>query len=494
MKMKELDRRVEQRTKELTVLNKQLQTEIAERKLAEERISQMALHDSLTGLPNRTLFNDRLNLSIAHAERSQNKIAVLFIDIDNFKRINDTLGHSAGDLLLKAVADNINNCIRDTDSVSRQSILNVSNATVARIGGDEFTVLLTNLQIPEYTAKVARRIMKAVSHPFQLGSNEVYITLSIGIAIGPDDGKDAGYLLKNADTALYHAKSQGKNNFQFYKGFMNEIVRKSLVIENDLRKAIDANEMMVHYQPRIDVRTGNIISMEALARWKKSGEGFVPPSEFIPVAEDTGLIIPVGEWILRTACAQNKSWQKLDCPPLSISVNISVKQFQHENFLKTISDALADSSLDPRYLELEITENILLQNVKNTINTLNELRNMGIRLAMDDFGTGYSSFNYLLRFPLDIIKIDISFIKDITEKAKHAAIVKAIISMAHNLNLRVVAEGVETEQQLVILQQFGCDEIQGYYYSPPLPSIEFTELLEKSIHQPLETASIQNSN
>jgi diguanylate cyclase (GGDEF)-like protein len=471
-----------------------LEKEIGERMNAEERISYMAFHDSLTGLPNRYLFQDRLTMSIAEIKRRKSKVAVLFLDIDDFKRINDTFGHNAGDLLLKGVAKKISNCIRSTDSVTRQEINHVSTSTVARIGGDEFTVLLTNLQNSHDVVNVAQRIIKAVSHPFHFDGHEVYVTVSIGIAVCPDDGKDAGHIMKNADTALYHAKDRGKNNFQFYKIFMNDIVQKRLVMENELRKAIYRNEMLVYYQPRIDIRTGAIISMEALARWKKPDEGLVSPAEFIPVAEDSGLIIPIGEWILETACKQNKTWQKSGFPALDISVNISVKQFQHESFLATISDVLEKTSLDPRHLELEITENILMQDTENTIDTLNKLKSMGIRFAIDDFGVGYSSFNYLIRFPLDIIKIDISFIRNITERPEHAAIVKAIISMAHSLNLTVVAEGVETEQQLSMLQQFGCDEIQGYYYSPPVPDKEFTELLEKSVHQPLAAAYINNGS
>jgi EAL domain-containing protein (putative c-di-GMP-specific phosphodiesterase class I) len=310
----------------------------------------------------------------------------------------------------------------------------------------------------------------------------------------PDDAKNVEHILKDADTALYHAKGQGKNNFKFYKGFMNELARKHLIMENDLRQAVKGREMMVYYQPRIDVRTGAVVSMEALARWNKPGDGIISPDEFIPVAEDTGLIVDIGAWVLETACGQNKTWQSSGLPPLTISVNMSVKQFQHEKFLATISNAIKNTSLDPRYLELEITENILLQDAEKTIKMLNELKDMGIRLAMDDFGTGYSSFNYLIRFPLDIIKIDMSFIKNITEQAEHAAVVEAIISMSHSLNLKVVAEGVETQQQLDLLREFGCDEIQGYYYSRPLPSKEFTELLEKSMRQPLAAAYIKNGS
>ncbi len=487
-------KKLREHTDSLSELNIEFEKEIGERKHAEERMNHMAFYDNLTGLPNRYLFQDRLNMSIANAKRTQNKLAVLFIDIDDFKRINDMLGHGAGDHLLKGVADKINNCIRATDSASHNDEYDVNNSSVARLGGDEFTVLLTNIQDSQDIVKVARRLMKSVSRPFQLNGKEVYVTFSIGIAMCPDDGNSVESLLKDADTALYHAKGQGKNNFKFYKGFMNELARKNLIMENDLRHAVKGNEMMVYYQPRIDVRTGAIVSMEALARWNKPGEGIISPDEFIPVAEDSGLIVDIGAWVLETACGQNKTWQMSGTPPLTISVNMSVKQFQHEKFLATISNALKNTSLDPRYLELEITENILLQDAEKTIKMLNELKDMGIRLAMDDFGTGYSSFNYLIRFPLDIIKIDMSFIRNITEKAEHAAVVEAIISMSHSLNLRVVAEGVETQQQLDLLREFGCDEIQGYYYSHPLPGGEFTEYLEKSMHKSLAAENIKNGS
>ncbi len=474
-------------TEELLKTNNKLTDEIAERKLAEKRISHLAYHDSLTDLPNRYLFQDRLSMSIANTKNRQKKLAVLFLDIDDFKRINDTFGHSTGDLLLKEIVDKIKSCIRVTDSASRQAQLDTNHVTAARFGGDEFIILLPDIQGPGDAVRVVRRLFAALARPIRLATSEVFITMSVGISISPDDGTDAEQILKNADTALYHAKEAGKNTFKFYQGFMNGIIRKHLRIERGLRKAIDRNEMLVYYQPRIDVKTGDIVSMEALSRWRQTDKKIVPPGEFIPVAEDTGLIIPLGEWILRTACTQNKAWQISGHPPVSISVNISAKQFLHERFLQTITDALTYSSLDPQYLELEITENILMKYAKKTINILRKLKDMGIRLAMDDFGTGYSSFNYLIRFPLDVVKIDISFIENITDKPDHAAIVKAIISMAHSLNLKVVAEGVETVQQLDILREFGCDEIQGFLYSRPVTAEEFIKLFKRSTHRSLGT-------
>ncbi len=479
----ESQERLRERTKELTRLNEKLETEMSQRQNAEKRINHMAYHDSLTGLPNRYLFNDRLHMCIADVERNQTSAAVLLVGIDDIKRINDTLGHNEGDLLLQEVAEKITGCIRAVDSVTCQEIYDVEESTVARLGGDEFTILLTALKDSQDMVKVARRIMESVSKPFCLGENEIFITVSIGIAICPDDGKDAEQIMKNVDVALFHAKKQGKNNFQFYKGHMNGIAHKQLQMESDLRKAIRKNEMHLYYQPRVDAITGNVIAAEALARWKKS-EGMVSPGEFIPVAEESGLIVPIGEWILRTACVQYMEWQEAGIPAESISVNISVKQFLQEDFISTVSNALKDTGMKPQCLELEITENILMQNAGKTISMLNELKAMGIKLAMDDFGTGYSSFNYLIQFPLDVIKIDMSFIRDITERADHAAIVKAIIIMAHSLHLSVVAEGVETKSQLEILKEFGCDEIQGYYYSPPLPTAEFAKYYEESGQKP----------
>jgi EAL domain-containing protein (putative c-di-GMP-specific phosphodiesterase class I) len=329
--------------------------------------------------------------------------------------------------------------------------------------------------------------MKSVSRPFHLNGTEVFVTLSIGIAVCQDDGKNADQVLKNADAAMHHAKKQGKNSIKFYKESMNSIALKRLTVENELRKAINRNEMMLYYQPRIDVRTGTIASTEALVRWKKPDGGIVPPAEFIPVAEDSGLILPLGEWILNAACEQNMAWQKSGLMPVSVSVNISGKQFKQNNFVKTISDAIKNSNLDPRYLELEITENILMSHEDRIIDMMNELKDMGIRISIDDFGTGYSSFSYLKRFPLDVIKIDKSFIDEIPENTDDAAIVNAIITMARVLNLTVVAEGVEEKHQLDFLTGIKCDEIQGFYFSKPLPAAELAVLLKKSVLHPSST-------
>ncbi len=489
-KLNEATNTLHERGQELSESNIKLNAEITERKTAEERISHMAYYDSLTGLPNRHLLQDRLNMSISQYERHEQITAILFLDIDNFKRINDTLGHSTGDFLLKGVADRLNDCIRATDTLSRKIIYNNEESTVSRLGGDEYTILASNIKNPRDAARVAQRVMSEISQPFAIGDNELYITVSMGIAICPNDGKDVDTLLKNADTAMYHAKSKGKNNFQFYEESMNALLRKRLELEGDLRKAIHGDELLLHYQPRIDTHTGHISSMEALVRWERPGKGLVSPDEFIPVAEDTGLIVPLGEWVLKSACMQNKKWQDAGLPPISMSVNISGKQFQEDNFLKKISTIIEESSLNPKWLELEITENVLMHHAQITAEILHEIKEMGIRLSMDDFGTGYSSFNYLKSFPLDIIKIDKSFIDEIPQNPNDATIVNAIISMAHNLNLHVVAEGVELEQQQIFLRDHGCDEIQGYYYSKPLPVKDFAELLEKSVHTPFESAPV----
>jgi len=472
---------------ELVELTEQLKKEIVDRKSAEENIRHMAYYDSLTGLPNRQLFTDRLTTCLKNIKRNKGYAAVLFFDIDDFKRINDTLGHNIGDSLLKEVAIRITECIRENDSVSRQVIYETETSSVSRLGGDEFVILISNISVPQDAAIVAERLMKTMSQSIRIKNHEIFVTMSIGVAICPDDGQKANTIVRNADIAMYNAKGQGKNNYQFYTKNMNDIIHKRLMIENDLRRAIDNNELQLYYQPRIDAQTESISSMEALIRWNRPGKGLVSPAEFIPVAEDTGLIIPIGEWVLKTACSQNLLWQESGLPPMTVSVNISGKQFQQKNFMATILKALEYSSLDPKYLELEVTENILMKNVALNIDMMKQLSENGILISIDDFGTGYSSFNYLKHFPVDILKIDKSFIDDITHNANDLAIVSAIILMAHSLNLKVVAEGVEERDQLDLLRDCKCDEIQGYYYSRPLPANEFKDLVKNSMHQSLAT-------
>lgn len=452
-----------------------------ERKKAEERILFLAYYDSLTNLPNRILFKDRLNQTLSVARRYQRLLAILFLDLDNFKRINDTLGHSVGDELLKQVADRLSNCIRKSDSVSRYST-DEFDTVVARLGGDEFTILLTEIAQLHDAMKVAQRILDAIAQPCDIEGQEVFVTASIGIAIYPIDGEDVDTLLKNCDTAMYHAKNEGRNNYKFYEQSLNKTALDSLTLENDLRKALDKQEFMVYYQPRIDIRTKNVVGFEALIRWQHPQKGMVPPLQFIPMAEENGLIVPIGEWILHVACRQNKAWQSEGFAPIFLSVNLSGKQFKQQNLIKTVEQALSETALDPKYLELEITESII-QDTKSTAEILSELRKLGLKISVDDFGTGYSSLSYLRRFPVDALKIDRSFVKDATKDTDSAAIVKAIIAMSHCLKLRVVAEGVETEEQLKFLSAEGCDEFQGYLVSPPLPAEEITKFLVKGSSQ-----------
>ncbi len=446
-------------------------------KKAKDKILFLAYYDSLTNLPNRALFKDRLNQTLLIAQRHQRILAILFLDLDNFKRINDTLGHPAGDEMLKQVADRLSNCIRKSDSISRYSA-DEFRAVVARLGGDEFTILLTEIAQVHDTIKVAQRILDAIALPFDIEGQEVFITASIGIAIYPIDGENVDTLLKNCDAAMYHAKNEGRNNYKFYEQSLNKTALDILNLENNLRKALDKQEFRVYYQPRIDIRTRNVVGFEALIRWQHSQKGIIPPSEFIPMAEETGLIIPIGEWVLNEACKQNKTWQAAGFAPVFISVNLSGKQFKQQNLIKVIDHAMSEIRLDPKYLELEITESII-QDTKSTAGILRELRNLGLKIAVDDFGTGYSSLSYLRRFPLDTLKIDRSFVKDIAKDPDSEAIVKAIIAMAHCLKLRVIAEGVETEEQLKFLSDEGCDEFQGYLISHPLPAEEAARFLSK---------------
>jgi diguanylate cyclase (GGDEF)-like protein len=447
-----------------------------ERKKSEKRILQLAFYDSLTGLPNQTSYRDRLQQVIAHARRYNRIAAVLFLDLDNFKRINDTLGHRAGDHLLKLVSERLNGTIRSSDSLSRNRSDKLQT-TVARQGGDEFTLILTEIRNPEDAAKVAHRLVSKLSEPYKLEGYEVFITVSIGIAIFPVDGEDIDSILMNADAAMYHAKKQGKNNFQFYRLTMNERAMERLNLENDLRKALERDELLLHYQPKVGIESGKIVGMEALIRWQHPEIGMVSPAEFIPMAEETGLIVPIGEWVLQAACAQINAWQAQGLAPIPVSVNISSQQFQHQELLITIGRLLESSGIPPERLMLEITESVIMQNTDSTFDILNTLTAMGLRLLIDDFGTGYSSLSYLKRLPVYAIKIDRSFISDIATNPDDAAIIKAIIAMAQNLKLKVVAEGVETEEQLAFLRDEQCDVMQGYLFSRPLPAEEASKLL-----------------
>jgi diguanylate cyclase (GGDEF)-like protein len=432
--------------------------------LAAHEIEHLAYHDALTGLPNRPLFTDRLIVALAQANRGDQKLAVFFLDLDRFKDINDSLGHSMGDSLLKAVAERIRTCVREGD-------------TVARFGGDEYTLLIPRIEHIEDAAKIAEKIIETLKIPFVINGQELFVTTSIGISIFPHDGVDPETLVRNADTAMYRAKEQGRDNYQLYAPEMNARALERLALENMLRRALKQNELTVHYQPLIDVGSGAIAGVEALVRWQHPERGLLLPAYFISTAELSGLILPIGDWVLRTACRQVQAWNQRLGLDLTVSVNLSARQFSQPDLVAQVRNALQETGLEPELLELEITESNAMQNAENTIRTLRELKAAGVRISMDDFGTGYSSLNYLKRFPIDTLKLDQSFVRDSTTHASDAAIISAVIIMAHSLELKVVAEGVETKEQLDFLRHRDCDTIQGFYFSAPLAAEELEPYL-----------------
>jgi diguanylate cyclase (GGDEF)-like protein/PAS domain S-box-containing protein len=462
----------------VTLLHGTIQ-DITERQKFEDKIRELAYFDTLTGLPNRDSFMMHVDQSIKSASRHKQKLAALFLDLDDFKRINDTLGHTIGDLLLKVTAERLQDCLRFSDVVGHTAE-DVSTHMVSRFGGDEFTILLTEIRGSEDVAVVAQRIMDSLVRPLNLSGHEIVITPTIGIAVFPEDGDNTEVLFRNSDTAMYSAKRAGKNHYQFYNNAMNVSARERLAMENQLRKALERNELLLHYQPQLDVISGRVIGVEALLRWQNDELGNVPPDRFIPMAEDSGLIIPVGEWVLRTACAQLKAWQDTGVPIARVAVNISVRQFMHPRFLQLVTQVLEDTGLDPESLELEITENLLMKDADGAIRILQELKKLGVLLAIDDFGTGYSSLSYLKRFPIDRLKVDQTFVREITTNIEDAAITKAVIAMANTMDIRVIAEGVETEEQLCYLTEKRCHEIQGYYLSRPVPAQEVCSFITKN--------------
>ncbi|HUW50526.1 MAG TPA: EAL domain-containing protein [Sulfuricella sp.] len=438
--------------------------DITERKQAEEHVHHLAHYDVLTDLPNRTLLYDRLGQALITAHRNESKTAVMFIDLDRFKVINDTLGHSIGDLLLQEVADRLSNCIRQGD-------------TVSRLGGDEFVILLTELNTPDDAYTVAQKLLDSVAQPFMLKGHELHISASIGVSFYPDDGVSTETLMKNADIAMYRAKEIGRNNCQFYHADMNSRSFERLAMETSIRRAIEQVQFELYYQPRIAMSSKKIVGMEALIRWHHPDLGLVSPAQFIPLAEETGLILPLGEWVLRAAAMQGQAWLEAGLEPLHIAVNVSARQFRQADFVGKVEQILSETGFNPDYLELELTESTLMTHAEENIKVLNKFKAMGIRIAIDDFGTGYSSLGYLKRLPVDILKIDRSFISDITEDRDDAAIAEAIISMAQSLSLRVVAEGVETIEQLEFIEARKCDEVQGFYFSQAVPAEQFTRLV-----------------
>ncbi|HTY98323.1 MAG TPA: EAL domain-containing protein, partial [Rhodocyclaceae bacterium] len=438
-------------------------------KQSEERLHRMAHYDVLTGLPNRVLIMDRLRQALVHARRDGSLVGILFLDLDRFKLINDTLGHKAGDLLLKNVAQRLQGAVREQD-------------TVGRLGGDEFTVILPELHSPVSAANVAGKILDALAAPIAVDGHELFVTCSIGIAIYPDSGDTPDVLIKNADIAMYQAKGQGRNNYQYYHRGHEDRSRDVFELEHGLRQAIDRGEMRLVYQPEVDVASGRIVAVEALLRWQHPLRGEIPPSQFIPVAEDTGMIDSIGEWVLWQACAQNRVWQDQGLPPVRVAVNLSVRQLRHTRFAERVAEILDDTGLAAEWLEIELTESMVMQHAKDTLGILWQLKSMGIRLSVDDFGTGYSSLNYLKRLPVDTLKIDRSFVERVHSDANDQAIAKAIIALAASLRLRVVAEGVESAPQFHYLRDQGCTEAQGFFFSHPLESGDVSQVLGKKFH------------
>lgn len=438
--------------------------DVSHNKQTQEKLNHLAYHDALTDLPNQVLFKDRLKQAIAYSRRSDQMHAVLLLNLDRFKTINDSLGYTAGDRLLQSVAQRLTSCVRESD-------------TVARFGSDEFAILLTQISRAQDAANAARAIKEVLDQAFLYDDQELFVSTSIGISLYPHDDRDTSGLLKSASAALDRAKNEGGNNYQFYTAGGTTRALKQLVLESNLRGALEREEFVVHYQPQVTIPDFHLVGMEALVRWHHPSLGMLPPSEFVPLAEDSGLIIALGDWVMRKACAQNMEWQDKGLAPMRLSVNFSARQFQQPSFIATVAEILKETNLDPRWLELELTESSIMKEPEQAIEKLHELKLMGISVAIDDFGTGYSSLNYLKRFPIDTLKIDKTFVSDVCKDPHDTAIVRAIITLGHALDLTVIAEGVETQEQLQYLSSLGCDVVQGFLFSKSLPATAFEELL-----------------
>ena len=439
--------------------------DITERRLYQSRIEQQANYDTLTGLANRSLLNDRLQQAILTAASYGTRLAVVFVDLDRFKFINDSLGHHVGDQLLQAMAERFKSSVREFD-------------TVARLGGDEFVLLINAQGGSDAVGTVMERLLESISKPWRSAHGEFEVTCSIGVALYPDDGQDAATLLKHADSAMYRAKEHGRNNYQFFTDELNRMMRERLELEANLRRAVEREQLDLRYQPRIDLVSNHIVGCEALVRWELPGRGTIEPARFIPVAEEVGSIGPIGRWVLETACAQNKTWQRGGLPPCVVSVNVSPRQFRRDDLVLMIKEVLLATGLEARYLEIEITENMVMQDGERMIATLDAIKHLGVQIALDDFGTGYSSLSYLKRFPVDRLKIDRSFVRDLScRDPDDAAIVRTIIALGHNLGLKVVAEGVETAEQAAFLEANGCDELQGFHFAKPMSAWRLGKLL-----------------
>ncbi len=455
----ELEQRVQERTEELARINAQLKEEMDDRQTAEALARHLALHDTLTGLPNRLLLQDRLSQALAQAKREDWLVAVMFIDLDRFKNINDTLGHAIGDEVLREMARRLKAALRDSD-------------TVSRVGGDEFVIVLRHVQAVADIPLTTSKLMADMSTPVTVGGHQLRVTPSIGVSVFPNDSDDATKLLSYADAAMYHAKANGRRNVQFYAATMSDTLQTRVKLESDLHLALARHELEMHYQPRVDFRSGKVIGYEALLRWNHPEEGPIAPSVFIPIAEDSGLIMPIGEWVIREACQQMKRWRESGFAVECVAVNLSARQFFDRQLPERVSGALAEAGLDPQSLELEITESILMANTEETLSLFAELKQLGVKLSIDDFGTGFSSLSYLKRFRVDNLKIDHSFVRDISTDADDAAIVRAIVNLAHSLQLHVIAEGVETKEQIEYLTHCGCQEAQGFYFAKPMRASE----------------------
>ena len=442
-----------------------------ERRKTEAQVQFMATHDSLTGLPNRALMSDRLAQAISFAQRHDRWVSVMFIDLDNFKTINDSLGHRAGDNLLKATASRMVACVRETD-------------TVARLGGDEFVVILFDQpKSADVINQIVQNLRAAVAQPMQIDDHSVSVTASIGLSTFPEDGTDVTALLANADIAMYRAKQLGRDNFQFYTPGLNSSAHAKFELQGELRNALARGELLLHYQPQVDLRSGKIFAVEALVRWNHPTRGIISPAQFIPLAEETGLIVALGDWVLRTACFQNKAWQDAGLSHMNMCVNVSARQFQDNKWIDRVKSALCDSALEARYLEIEITESMIMQNLDSAVHMMKDLQALGVQIAIDDFGTGYSSLSALKTFPVARLKIDKSFMDDIPRNEDDKAVTSAVISLGQRLNMRVIAEGVETDEQIAFLRANNCDEMQGYHFSKPITADAIVTLLSLSTDQ-----------
>jgi diguanylate cyclase (GGDEF)-like protein len=449
------------------VLRQRVRRMVSERR-AEHHVNYLAYHDSLTGLPNRSMFVERLEHGLTKARRNVTRLAVMFMDLDGFKLVNDTMGHDMGDLLLKAVAERLTACLRDSD-------------TVARLGGDEFTAVLNEIENNEQVSSAAKRVLDSLSMPFMVSGREVFVGASIGVAIFPDDGEDVRALLKSADMAMYRAKESGRNHYQFYSPEMGDRVNVRMSLESSIRRALDREEFSVYYQPVVDVSSGRISSLEALVRWIHPELGIVSPADFIPLAEETGLIGPLGEWIIEDVCRQYRSWERAGVGPQRVAINLSSRQLNNPDLVRRVGDIVDDVGMSAESIIFELTENTVMQNAEGSVSMLHAFRELGIKISVDDFGTGYSSLSYLKRLPIDTLKIDRSFVFNVPQDSDDSAIVSAIVALAHSLRLDVVAEGVENEAHVAFLSRLGCDYIQGYFLGKPVSAEDTTQILSGDI-------------